>query len=172
MSELVEIKTERSKLRTAVYTFLICFAVAPPVGAIYTIFLGFIFMIVGPLLGFNIPTTPNALPTGMSFLMLTVIGFIGIPASYVYGGIPAAIGGILLGLYTYFFDRPPIWVPLAILAVPFLIPFFNVATSGKFDFQAIVFLGPINLGLVIAALVSWRVVVTQLFGKLREPAPH
>jgi hypothetical protein len=114
------------------------------------------------MLGFEIDSQHINEPEKRLLTML-VVGLVSIPVSYVYGAIPAAIGGALLAAYTYFRGRPPIWVPLAILAIPFLLPFLRVATSDRYDVEVIALLGIANLGLIFAAMVCWFVVVRSQF---------
>lgn len=168
MTTIKDVGIGRSRLRTSIYTFLLCVLVGPPVGAVFILIMGIISFVAGPLFGFEVnqiqgmTTVEHA---GMSLITILVVGLVGIPFSYIYGGIPAAIGGLMMGLYAYVWGRPPFWVPIAILAIPFLIPFLSVAISGKAVPRSIVVLGFANMGLVIAGLVSWWVVVTQLFAR-------
>jgi hypothetical protein len=162
MNEIKNTVVQNRSLKKSFFTFLICLLVGPPVAALYLMFLGFLYFLNSIFAGINSEMFEKVGLVGgsaLQLLTLVMIGILSIPFSYVAGGIPAAIGGALMGAYCYFFGRPGFWVPLAILAVPCLIPFLNLLLHPDIEVSVLVTMGLMNLGLVIAAMASWFVVV-------------
>jgi hypothetical protein len=86
-----------------------CLILGPPLGLLTLTFETWFF-------NEKYPAVPDGIAGTMMFFAI-----IGWPFAYLFGVIPAAIGGVLLTEYGKRFGRPPFWVPIAITLL--LIPF-------------------------------------------------
>jgi hypothetical protein len=165
----IETRTnDRKNLKKSVFVFLTCLVVGPAAGAVYLNGLGFLYLTYATLMGIELNQLPGFNQnydsnTGTAWLALFSIFVLSIPYSYILGGVPAAVGGFLLGSYCYFFGRPSFWVPIAIAAIFCPVLFYLPIKNWNLDADVLAKMAILVLGLLFAALASWFFVVRMHF---------
>jgi hypothetical protein len=77
-------------------------------------------ILFGPLVGLAVFACYMASMGGATVGRVAPVVIIGLPFSYLIGGIPAALGGWVLAEYGSRFNRLPAWLPI-VLSVPCLV---------------------------------------------------